>query len=600
MTIQLTEEIIRQRASAQSYQKGRETYDVGRIYDPSWQSTPGGLVLMAHCEGSSALSYRLRVELDAGGVRLASCTCPYDWGGDCKHIIALLLMYLHQPEEFSEQKSLTELLAGLEKDALLALITRLVQNDPDLYNEVELAIPAVQLAMQPKSTSLLKPAAPSTAAAQSKEKRQTQVSEPVYRKQVKRILKQSRYEEGYDEWGGSPAYLDDLEEVLQTATKFTEAGDAEGALIILRVLLEETLEDYDGEMDYEGDVASFIQSLGMPLAEAVLSAELDDKTRQELQASMEEIFDELDEVIEESDLEIILAALEYGWKELPDKETQWDELEEEEWMLLGDLQQARLNVLERQGRSDEFMQLVEKADPHRYTFKLLELGQVDAAITASQRIVDDDDILSVAKKLREVGRLNDAITLAERGLEMKGSFSHELGTWLAPLEESKGKKEMALLAYRAAYDAQPSIGLYRHIKRLSGSNWENIRPGLLQKIDTADMPETLIDIYLEEGEWDAAISLAEQESWYSDLLEKVADAVILHRPDWVIRVALKQTDALIVKKQSNLYPAAAQWLGRAKKAYQHKGQVAEWQAYITNLRTTYTRRPALQKAITNL
>ena len=588
MKIQLTEEIIRQRASAQSYQKGRETYDVGAIYDPSWQSTPGGAVLMAHCEGSSAPSYRLRVELDAGGVRSASCTCPYDWGGDCKHIIALLLMYLHQPEEFSEQKSLVELLVGLEKDALLALITRLVQNDPDLYNEVELAIPAVQWAAQP------------TAAAQSKEKRQTQVSEPVYRKQVKRILKQSRYEDDYDEGGGSPAYLDDLKAVQQTAAQFLAAGDAEGALIILRILLEETLDDYDGEMDYDGDVASFVQSLGMPLAEAILSAELDDKARQALQASIEEIFDELDDAIEESDLEIILAALEYGWKELPDKETQWEDLEEEEWMLLDDLQQARLNVLERQGRSDEFLQLVEKADPHRYTLKLLELGQVDAAITASQRIVSDDDILSVAKKLREVGRLNDAITLAVRGLEMKGSFAHELGNWLAPLEESQGKKEMALLAYHAAYDAQPSIELYRHIKRLSGFNWENLRSALLQKINTAHMPETLIDIHLDEGEWDTAIALAERESWYRDLLEKVANAVIPHRPDWVIRVALKQSDTLIAKTQSNLYPAAAQWLGRAKKAYQHKGQVAEWNVYIANLRTTYARRPALQKAITNL
>ena len=153
-----------------------------------------------------------------------------------------------------------------------------------------------------------------------------------------------------------------------------DAGDAEGALIILRVLLEETLDDYDGEMDYDGDVASFVQSLGMPLAEAILSAELDDSSRQELQASMQEIFDDLDEVIEASDLEVILATLEYGWAELPDKEAQWEELEEEEWMLLDELQQARLNVLERQGRSDEFLQLAEKADPHRYIAQAARTG----------------------------------------------------------------------------------------------------------------------------------------------------------------------------------------------------------------------------------
>ena len=52
--------------------------------------------------------------------------------------------------EFSEQKSVAELLAGLEKDALLALITRLVQNNPDLYDVVEMAIPAVSQPRSPK------------------------------------------------------------------------------------------------------------------------------------------------------------------------------------------------------------------------------------------------------------------------------------------------------------------------------------------------------------------------------------------------------------------------------------------------------------------
>src|SRR3990172_2861874 len=272
MNVQLTEEIIRGRASDQSYQKGRDYYRSGAIYNSSWQSMVGGIMLTAQCEGSSAPSYRLRVELDAGGVRSASCTCPYDWGGDCKHIVALLLMYLHKPDEVSEQKRVEDLLADMEKDSLVALIHHLVERDPNLYDEIEMAIPMVNAG---KSKS------PAT-----KGKRQTQVSEQAYRKQVRRILKQSRYDGSYyDDWN-EPAYLGDLKEILETARKFLEAGDAEGALIILRVLLEETLEDYDGEMDYNGDVAGFIQDLGMPMAEAILSLEMDKKSRKELQNSI--------------------------------------------------------------------------------------------------------------------------------------------------------------------------------------------------------------------------------------------------------------------------------------------------------------------------
>jgi uncharacterized Zn finger protein len=109
-----------------------------------------------------------------------------------------------------------------------------------------------------------------------------------------------------------------------------------------------------------------------------------------------------------------------------------------------------------------------------------------------------------------------------------------------------------------------------------------------------------VDIHLEEKDWDAAIRVAEQQTWPFNLLEKVAEAVIPHRPDWVIRVSLKQSNQLISQTQSKLYPIAARWLGRAKKAYQQKGQDAAWQAYIENLRTTYARRPALQREIQGL
>jgi len=586
MNIQLTEKIIRDRASDQSYQKGSEYFQSGVIYNPSWQATTGGIVLTAQCEGSTAPSYRLHVGLDAGGVRSASCTCPYDWGGDCKHIVALLLMYLHKPDEFSEQKRVMDLLAGMEKDSLVALVTHLVERNPDLYDEIEMAVPMVNVG--------------ESKASPAKEIRQTQVSEQTYRKQVRRILKQSRYDGSYyDDWH-ERAYIGDLKEILETARKFLDVGDAEGALIILRVLLEETLEDYDGEMDYNGDVAGFIQDLGMPMAESILSLEMDKKSRQALQVSIEEILDDLDETIEESELEVIQAALEYGWDDLPDPESQWEEYDEEDWMLFDELQQARLNVLKRQGREDEFLKLAQKANPHRYVLELLQLGQVDEAINASANLRHDSEMLSVAQKLREAGRLNEAIALAECGLDLKGNAVHELATWLAPLEESLGRKEMALLAYRAAYDSHPAIELYRHIKKLSGLNWENLRPALLKKAREMHYSDILVDIHLEEGEWDAAIKIAEQQSLTFNLLEKVADVVIPHRTDWVIRISIKQAESLIVQTQSKLYPVAARWLERAKKAYQHKGQDAEWKAYIDNMRLVYAKRPALQRAIDNL
>lgn len=63
-------------------------------------------------------------------------------------------------------------------------------------------------------------------AAPKKEKRQTQVSEAAYRKQISKIFKQSRYEDYYDSYGRTPEYVEELEKICQTAVQFLEAGDA--------------------------------------------------------------------------------------------------------------------------------------------------------------------------------------------------------------------------------------------------------------------------------------------------------------------------------------------------------------------------------------
>ncbi len=432
MTIKLTEELIHEQANDRSYERGREYYFAGAIYSPAWQTTPGGIALTSKCSGSGD-DYSLRVELDENGIISTSCTCPYDLDGDCKHIVALLLKYLNQPEKFSEQKSVADLLSSLDKEALIAIITRLVKHNPDLYDELELAIPAVKVAAQPKTT--VKVAAT--------EKRQTDVSEPMYRKLVQKIFKQNRHHDYYDDDESAPAYLGDLEETLQTARQALDAGDAEGAFIILRVLFEETVDEYDADMDYDGEVAGFIQDLGMPLAEAILSVELDAQERTELQKSLRETYDKMADEIESSELDVIFSALQYGWNGTPASEAQveqdedeaeYDEDEDENediWMAFNALQQARLNVLERQGRIDEFLQLAQTADTHRYVLKLLQLGRMDEAITASQKLTQSSAILDVAQKCAPPGGSKMPFTWPNAGWSWAViSFTDSPSGWL--------------------------------------------------------------------------------------------------------------------------------------------------------------------------
>jgi hypothetical protein len=96
---QLTEAAIRQYASAESFERGSAYYEQGQVTSPVLRGT----TLYAEVEGSEAFPYLVRCTCATGGSIEASCTCPYDWGGWCKHIVAVCLCLIHEPETIEER-----------------------------------------------------------------------------------------------------------------------------------------------------------------------------------------------------------------------------------------------------------------------------------------------------------------------------------------------------------------------------------------------------------------------------------------------------------------------------------------------------------------
>jgi len=111
---------------------------------------------------------------------------------------------------------------------------------------------------------------------------------------------------------------------------------------------------------------------------------------------------------------------------------------------------------------------------------------------------------------------------------------------------------------------------------------------------------TLAAVLLFEEQWDEAIKVAEGREVWTTVVETVADAVLAHRPEWVLRASRKHAERLMVEPKSKNYPIAAGWLKRAKKAYAKLGQTAEWQKYLEKVKEQYKRRPALQAQLGRL
>ena len=380
----LTEGTLRSTTSAQSFERGLEYYHSGAVYNTIRQ----GDTLLAECVGTE--TYHLRVELDAAGVRSARCTCPYEYGGYCKHLVALLLTYLHKPDEFTERKSLPVLLENVDKTALVAMLAKLADRHPELYNWIETSLPVAVVA---------------TKSIESQSKPVSQVSEQAWRKRIKNVLRPGRGY--YDDYESSYSASSDLDEITNSASEVLAAGDAQGAIAILLALLDELGDAYEMFDDSDGELGESADFAGEVLAEAILSADLNEKERKTLERKLAPIAKNLADYGIEDGLEIAQLALEHGWETHPEYVNDFTT----------NLDKAKLNVLERQGRTDEFLALCQQTGQHlRYTQKLLQLGRTDEGIRAAYQLAEPTQVLETAKKLREANLLSDAIPLAEHGL----------------------------------------------------------------------------------------------------------------------------------------------------------------------------------------
>jgi uncharacterized Zn finger protein len=253
--------MIRTATTPESFQRGKSYFEQGAISNAAIQ----GNVVSGDCEGTQSPFYHVRVELDEAGIRSADCTCPYEFGGYCKHIVALLLAYVHTPKEFETRESPSELFADLSRDDLVSLMTELIERQPELYDWVHAAI-----------------AVPSTD--KSKRTRHKKVDAEVYRRQIRNILhrldaRSVRMSEAYWHVGGLAS---ELRGVKDNAMKFLEQGDAETALAILLALLDEAHDAFDYIDDSNGELGACLNEMGLSLAEAILSLEMSAVEREQL------------------------------------------------------------------------------------------------------------------------------------------------------------------------------------------------------------------------------------------------------------------------------------------------------------------------------
>jgi uncharacterized Zn finger protein len=574
---------IRRLASSESYSRGEDYYESGAVIS----TIRRGNTIIAEVEGSQYEPYTVSIVWDKGGIKDTECTCPYDWGGICKHIVAVLLTYLHNSKTIVEKPGPAELIESLTHDDLRSLFTRLLEHHPELLDWVESEC-------EVKKTKTRKPRS-----------RKTTLDAAPFQKQVQHIFQRSEF---HDSYHGLSDILHQLEEIRKQAIEFLNHDDGKNALTILLTLAEEVAENFEMVYDHDGDLFEFIASLKFALVESILSIELSSADREEVIEKLEKIQSFLADYGHETDLEIPVLAAKEGWKadDVVQEEISGEDEEEKEWEREWlpsppSLADAKLNILNRRGEHDEFLSLALQTEQHRrYTLKLIELNRiVEACEYALRNLKTAEDAFEVGKSLREKGEMEKAIQVGERGLALPGS-KHSLGKWLGEIAMGTKNPALALKSEIASFESLASLESYKLIKGLAQDSWKTVKPRLIKTLQKSYDHDVLVDVYLYEGEVEKAIKLAEKDPQDYSLVEKVAEAAIETHPDWVIRTSGKQAESLIAKTQSKYYVAAIRWLEKAKKAYRKKGEKKAWEKYLSELRKKYPKKRAFIEMLKKL
>lgn len=117
-------DVIRQDASATTFQRGLALYRTGKVLDFDMEPLDDHWQLFGEVQGSAHYPYELNIEvwLDEAGEPeewASDCSCPV--GAQCKHAVALMLEAAHQGKAFIQSLGVLPIPAGpLSPEALLA------------------------------------------------------------------------------------------------------------------------------------------------------------------------------------------------------------------------------------------------------------------------------------------------------------------------------------------------------------------------------------------------------------------------------------------------------------------------------------------------
>jgi len=592
----ITETEVRSLANAQSFDRGYSYYRNGSVHNLIRR----GNQITARVEGSDYEPYRVEVLLDENGITEFSCTCPYDWGGICKHIVATLLVVVFEAETLVEKPPITDMLENLTAEQLRQVLIGLAELGPEFVEAIEREVSWIQ---------------DEPAKAESNTSATVAVDINAVRREISKDFrlagKGDPFQHGYyDEYAGLEMYPDEmLQPHLEKVLALLDADDVDTAVTLITAIIEsyiDGLADLD-EWVYEYNMEVFAEAnvtLGAVLAECLLSRDMEP----DQQAKWLEQIDDWEDSL--GDFELAKTAVEQGWSYPPlvaamqgniTKKGAW---ETEAPFYADELALARLHILERHGRTTEYINLAEAEGQAELAINMIaRSGDIDKTVAeAKAYLVYPQAFLTLAYTLAAEGQMKTALELAEYGLDLDEQFGKaELARWTREQASQMGNHALALKAAQEAFNNSFALADYKLAQELAGDQWHDIKPKLHKKLNQSWNSSQKIDVYLHENMLDEAMQVFSEQSYFHEHdLRRVIEATRKTHPNWGIRKSKHQAEYIMDAGKAGNYDTAVTWLRLARDIYQQHQRQAEWETYLEHLLDTHHRKYKLVPMLRNI
>lgn len=538
---EITEDTIHGFASRASLSKGYDYYHGGAVVK-LWIENGA---YKAHVDGSEL--YTVTIFEKKGNIR-TDCTCPYDWGGVCKHVVAAMLAIVHDRKIQKHKKDTGDIKALIEKvDAgrVKAFLYEILSGDAALVEDFKIF---------------------------AKGKEETENTSEKYKKEIisqfKKLKGMEYYYDGYHDSYENPI-SDITDNFSETAEKYAAQGNYKEAIkiyqgicdVCIESLQNERLEDFYDDIYYDAEQAfnSIAENVGK------LPHSLKDKKPY---------------------LDYLLQA--------------YDEFEDKE--VFRDVFLKTVNTPEEAdyvlGKHD-----VDLIPPITLNLLIVK-GEPEAVFSFGEKHYKEYPGMAVPLSAFYLKRnLRDkAIATAEKALEIIQGKRRDLHFGFPLSDPLKELREFLDECYMLESDYpkivenlimlvchERDIAYYKKLKKIIKTEQEkDVIIERLEKFLDRDY-DLLFKIYSIEDDYERMLKLAKKSARF-DVFNLIVKKIRDRYPEECFELYKKKTNTFVEDvKNRDAYRQAVYWLKLMKEI---PGKQDKFRKYIEHLREKYRRRPA--------